>query len=378
MKEIGVYIHIPFCKSKCYYCDFVSYENKENLIKRYVQALKKEIIYKFNKDYIVKTIYFGGGTPSYLSENYIEELLILLSENNTIYKEAEITIEINPGTVNIEKLKKYCEIGINRLSIGLQSSNNKILKSIGRIHTYEQYEQTVNMAKRIGFNNINSDIIIGLPNQTMEDVQDSINKMIQLELTHISVYSLIMEENTVLTKKIENCELTLPDEELERSMYWTAKKMLEEAGYIHYEVSNFAKLGYESKHNLDCWNQKEYLGFGLGASSYENKIRYSNIANIEKYIDNIKTSNFYKNIIIEEKQDNKTQENEFMLLGLRTIQGVNIKEFEKKFNKNPIEVFKDKLLKLELDNLIEINLDNIKLSDKGIDLANLVWMEFVN
>lgn len=377
MNEIGIYIHIPFCKSKCYYCDFTSFSNKENKVKNYIECLKKEIINKSTSKYIVKTIYIGGGTPSHISEEYIEDIISTIKKNYKIYSQAEITIEINPGTANSEKLEKYYKLGINRLSIGLQSSNNNILKSIGRIHTYKHYEETVKLAKKIGFDNINSDIIIGLPNQTVEDVKDSINKMTRLELTHVSVYSLIVEYETILSKKLQSKEIELPSEEEERTMYWNTKNMLEEAGYIHYEISNFAKQGFMSKHNLDCWNQREYLGFGLGASSYKDKIRYSNINNLEEYINNIESDNIEKNSIIEEKQTIQDQMNEYMILGLRKINGVSIDEFKNKFKKNPIELYNEALEKLHQNSLTEIKDNYIKLTDKGIDLANLVWEEFI-
>lgn len=377
MHEIGLYVHIPFCQSKCYYCDFVSFANKESNVEKYVEYLNKEIIYKSTGEYIVKTIYIGGGTPSFINEKYIEKIMKNIRFSYNVDKEAEITIEVNPGTVNFEKLKKYFDIGINRLSIGLQSTKNEILKEIGRIHTYEQYLETIHLAKKAGFRNINSDIIIGLPNQTIEDLEDSIKKLLALDLTHISVYSLIVESGTVLSKKIDNCEIVLPNEDEERRLYWSAKKMLEGSGYIHYEISNFAKRGFESRHNLDCWEQKEYLGFGINASSYLNGIRYSNISNLDEYIKNTKNDEWNKNIIIEERQNFENMMSEYMLLGLRKIKGINIKSFTEKFSQNPLELYSQKLKSLIKNSLIEIDQDYIKLTSKGIDLANLVWEEFI-
>ena len=252
MKEVGIYVHIPFCKQKCYYCDFTSFADKNNLINEYIKWLKYELkeVGEGNRlDYenklddlvLVKTIYIGGGTPSFIESKYIVEIIKTIKENFNVYKEAEITIEINPGTVDKNKLNDYYKCGINRLSIGLQETNNTLLKEIGRIHTYEEFKNTYNLAKNVGFTNINIDLMLGLPNQSVLDLENSINKIIELDPKHISVYSLILEENTVLKNKVDKGILTLPDDEIERKMYYTVKNMLESNGYIHYEISNFSK-----------------------------------------------------------------------------------------------------------------------------------------
>ena len=379
MRERGIYVHIPFCKSKCLYCDFNSFAKKDECIEPYIKSLIKEIeeYAKVNKDILVKTIYIGGGTPSYIKEKYIKEIINTIKQNFEIINNAEITIEVNPGTVNKRKLECYYKSGINRLSIGLQSSNEKLLKLIGRVHNFEDFLETIRVAQSVGFTNINADCIIGLPTQNIYDVEDTLNVLINLRLTHISVYSLIVEPNTPIEKKINSGELKLPDEEIERYMYWFAKRKLEENGYLHYEISNFAKPLYRSKHNLDCWNQKEYKGFGVSASSYENGIRYNNIADIDKYIKNIENNNIKANYIIEEKQDKEAMMKEYMLLGLRKIAGVNINEFIKKFEISPLYKFNNEITKLLREGLIEANEHNIRLSKKGLDLANLVWEEFV-
>lgn len=379
MKEIGIYIHIPFCKSKCNYCDFNSFAKKDDCIDNYINAVKQEIeeYAKNNKDILVKTIYIGGGTPSYIKEKYMEELIETIKQNLEIVSNAEITIEANPGTVNKRKLECYYKIGINRLSIGLQSVNDKLLKLLGRIHDFEDFLETVRLANTVGFSNINADCMIGLPNQNIYDVEETLNVLIDLKLTHISVYSLIVEPNTTLENKINSGELKLPDEEIERYIYWFAKRKLEENGYLHYEISNFARPLYRSKHNLDCWNQKEYKGFGVSASSYENGVRYTNIADINKYIKNIEEKKLKENYIIEEKQDREAMMKEYMLLGLRKITGVNITEFRRKFGTTPLYKYNKELTKLVREGLIEANEYSIRVSKKGLDLANLVWEEFV-
>jgi len=387
MKELGMYIHIPFCKKKCYYCDFISYSNKSEWIEEYITCIKEEIkqvakcnqIALENKEdeaIIIKTIYIGGGTPSYIDGQYIKEIIETARNYLTIDPNAEITIEINPGTVDINKLELYKKAGINRLSIGLQSSNQKTLEILGRIHSYKEFEDAYKTAKKIGFDNINVDLMIGVPNQSIQEVEEGIEKIIKLNPNHISVYSLIIEENTKIQKQIENKELKLPDEKIEREMYWLVKQKLEEAGFIHYEISNFAKKGYESKHNLDCWSQKEYIGFGAAAHSYTNGIRYSNIEDLQTYIQNIKQDKPENNFIFHEKQTHSSKIQEYMLLNLRKLEGVNINKFIEQFNGNPIYIFKEELEKLEKQGLIQIE-ENIKLTEKGIDLANLVWEEFV-
>lgn len=380
-KELGIYIHIPFCKQKCIYCDFISFSKQDENFDKYIECLLKEIEVRkkeiLDKNYKITTIYIGGGTPSLLSSNSIEKILNKLKNLDIKLNKLEITIEINPGTVNKEKLEHYKKMGINRLSIGMQSSKNNILKQLGRIHTYEEFEKNFYLAKRVGFKNINIDMIIGLPNQTIEDIKKSLENIKSLNPEHISVYSLILEEGTKLYEKVIKREVVLPKEETERNMYWYVKNKLEEIGYIHYEISNFAKKGKESKHNLNCWAQKEYIGFGLAAHSYKNYIRYSNIENLEQYMKNIENDNISENIVIHEKQSLKDAKKEYMLLGLRKINGIQVSEFKQKYVENPIYIFHKELDKLTNEKLILIDDDNIRLTNKGIDLANIVWGEFV-
>ena len=387
-KEIGLYIHIPFCKHKCNYCDFCSYENKEQLIPDYIKCLQTEIqeVGKANvqdakegKDnpFLVTTIYIGGGTPSFVDSTYIIEIMNTIRKNYTIDKKAEITIEVNPGTITLEKLQDYFNCGINRISIGLQSIYDTLLKQIGRIHTYQEFLDTYHLAREIGFKNINVDLMLGLPNQTIQEMQNSAEEVIGLEPEHISLYSLIVEEGTKLEEQLNEKQLVLPEELEEREMYWNTKKLLEKNGYIHYEISNFAKPGYESKHNMNCWEQKEYIGFGAASHSYTNGVRYSNIEIIEKYIENYKKGKPEDNFIFHEKQKLETMQKEFMMLGLRKIQGISVQEFKNRYIANPIYLYHKELEKLVTEELVEIDGDQIKLTNKGLDLANLVWEEFV-
>lgn len=374
-KELGIYIHIPFCKSKCYYCDFVSYTDQCGQVENYIQEVSKEMEQYDISNYDVTTIYIGGGTPSFIHEKYIEQLLVKLNtklkNNQTRFEDIEITIEINPGTITRKKLEQYKKSGINRISIGLQSTKDVLLKQIGRIHNYQEFLETYQMVKEIGFENINIDLMIGLPNQTIQDMKETLEEIQKLNPSHVSVYSLIVEENTKMEKMITTGELQLPEEELERQMYWYVKNTLELNGYKHYEISNFAKKGKVSKHNWNCWEQKEYIGLGATAHSYLNGIRYSNSAFTE-----VGEWDF-KDKTIEEKQTLEEQKKEYMLLGLRKIEGVSIQKFKEKFVENPIFLFREEIEKLVEQQLLVVDGDWIRLTNKGMDLANLVWEEFV-
>ena len=380
-EELGIYIHIPFCMQKCLYCDFVSYINKSECVKEYINCMIKEIqSYDFKK-YNITTIYIGGGTPSFIESDYIREIINViqnkLEKNDARWEDIEITIEANPGTVTLEKLNDYKTVGINRISLGLQATQDRLLKQIGRIHNYKDFLEAYELLKRVGFNNINVDLMIGLPNQSIKNLKESLEKIIKLDPNHISVYSLIIEDGTPIGKLLDEEKIKLPDEEIERQMYWYVKNKLELNGYNHYEISNFSKKGKESKHNLNCWKQKQYIGIGAAAHSYFKDIRYSNTNNIEEYIKNIKENNIEKNRKIEEKQTIEDKKNEFMMLGFRMIEGVNIADFKAKFVDNPLYVYREKIKKLTDEGLIEVDLNNIKLTNKGLDLANVVFEEFI-
>ena len=380
-EELGIYIHIPFCMQKCLYCDFVSYINKSECVKEYINCMIKEIqSYDFKK-YNITTIYIGGGTPSFIESDYIKEIINViqnkLEKNDTRWEDIEITIEVNPGTVTLEKLNDYKTVGINRISLGLQATQDRLLKQIGRIHNYKDFLEAYELLKRVGFNNINVDLMIGLPNQSIKDLKERLGEIIKLNPNHISVYSLIIEDGTPISKLLDEEKIKLPDEEIERQMYWYVKNKLELNGYNHYEISNFSKKGKESKHNLNCWKQKQYIGIGAAAHSYFKDIRYSNTNNIEEYIKNIKENNIEKNRKIEEKQTIEDKKNEFMMLGFRMIEGVNIADFKAKFVDNPLYVYREKIKKLTDEGLIEVDLNNIKLTNKGLDLANVVFEEFI-
>ena len=376
MENLGIYVHIPFCKKKCKYCDFISFSCFDEKEEEYVNCLIKEIENKKCSN-VVSTIYIGGGTPSIIDSKNIIKILEAIFSNFNVLDDTEITIEVNPGTVTKEKLEDYKAAGINRLSIGLQSTQNRILNLIGRIHTYEEFLNTYNLAKEVGFENINVDLMLAIPTQTEEEIIESVQKVIDLNPNHISLYSLILEEGTELEALIEDGKLELIDEDLERKMYWKTKELLEKNEYNHYEISNFSKKGHESKHNLSCWNQEEYLGVGLAAHSYYRRKRFSNIDDLDKYLENIRQMDFEKNIELHEIQNNPIQMREYMMLGLRKIEGVKISDFERKFRINPLFYFRFEISNLTDEDLIEVDLDSIKLTKKGLDFANLVFEKFI-
>lgn len=354
----SIYIHIPFCKKKCLYCDFNSFDNKDDMIDDYISALKKEIIFYNLKN--LDTIYIGGGTPSYIDSKKIMEILAILP------KAREVTIEMNPCTVNMEKLDDYKRAGINRISIGLQTTKDNILKEIGRVHSFYEFKSAYEMIRKAGFNNVNVDLMFGLPSQILEDLKESVDYLVSINPEHISCYSLILH-NDIFKH--------LPSDGEEREMYYYIKDKLKSAGYKHYEISNFAKNGFESKHNLAYWNQMEYAGVGAGASSYIEKIRYTNESDLRKYISlvNEKFSQRY----IEEKQNSEDTLREYIILRLRLIDGLNINDVNLKFNINLEENFKKEINNLKNKDLIEIVNGNLKLTDKGLDFANVVWREFL-
>lgn len=373
MKEISLYIHIPFCKQKCLYCDFSSYSGKEKLMDEYVKALNEEIMQK-GKDYIISSIFIGGGTPSYLKDSNLESLLITLNRLS-LKKELEYTVECNPGTLDGNKLKLMKKYNVNRISLGVQSTKNSLLKRIGRIHSYEDFENNYLLARKIGFQNINVDLMFGLPNQTVEDWEESLIKIAKLKPEHISAYSLIVEEGTPFYTLYEEDKLSLPEEEEERTMYLTTKKILSTYGYHQYEISNFAQSGKECFHNKVYWKCNEYLGLGVSASSFINEKRSKNIDNIEEYIERIKKHGN----IIEEIHVNNTKDDmeEFVFMGLRMVEGIQINEFKERFGKDIYKVFGEVIEKNIEKELLISDSGKLYLSPRGIEVSNYVMSDFI-
>ena len=377
MNTIALYIHIPFCQKKCYYCDFNSYSGKQHLIKEYIEALRNEMkMYKHVLDgYKISTIFFGGGTPSILEGDQIAIIMDTIGKYYDIEKDAEITIEANPGTLNYDKLKKYYTAGINRLSIGLQACRDSLLKTLGRIHSFEDYSKNLREAGRAGFTNINTDLMFSLPEQSEKDLEECLEEVVSLGIPHISAYSLIVEEGTPFNGWAKDKTIILPDEEMQLKMYHNTIGYLKGRGYIHYEISNFARPGFQCKHNMTYWCNRPYIGLGAGSHSYFNKKRFSNVDSIEKYMDLVRD----KKIPIGNEMDVsiKDEISETMFLGLRLTEGVSIGEFIGRFNISPFKIYKEQIKKFSAQGLLEYNRENIKLTQRGIDLSNIVFQEML-
>lgn len=381
MKPLEIYVHIPFCVKKCNYCDFVSAPAAKQEQRKYVESLCRQIRSYGNtaKAYRVISIFIGGGTPSILEEERIADIFKALYDTFYIEENVEITIEMNPGTITEDKLKVYQKVGINRLSIGLQSADNRELQILGRIHDFEDFLETYRMARETGFNNINVDLMSAVPGQTIESLIRTLQIVAKLEPEHISVYSLIIEEGTpfyeIYGEKtgMNNAKGSedsgedrykgrvypeLPDEDSERQMYYDTKRILNEYGYHRYEISNYAKEGYECLHNLGYWNRTEYLGFGDSAASFLNHKRW-----VEK----------------EEPEtlSVKDEMEEYMFLGLRKTQGVSKKRFKQEFGAEMEHIYKKVLADMESRQLLEQEGDFVRLTEKGIDVSNYVMSEFL-
>lgn len=397
-KPLGIYVHIPFCMKKCAYCDFLSGPNTESRKASYIEALQREIagVKELKEEYQVVSIFFGGGTPSSISEKQLVEVL------QTIYKtfgilqneviegkaDIEITVEVNPGTLSEDKLLAYKEAGVNRLSMGLQSANNDELKLLGRIHTFEEFLLNYQMAKNVGFTNINIDLMSALPGQTMDSYESTLNKVLTLKPTHISAYSLIVEEGTSffdLYGEGKPFHHRLPGEEVDRQMYAKTKELLKQYGYKRYEISNYAKDGYACRHNSLYWTGVDYIGFGLGASSYLRPFRYSNEDDLEEYLSILsgEATSYIEDKLWKERirLSKENQMEEFMFLGLRMTKGVSVREFEELFKASIYEIYGEVIEKHINEKLLYLypveGEQYLALTEKGLDVSNYVMSDFL-
>ena len=387
-KELELYVHIPFCVRKCAYCDFLSAPADTQERTLYIDALTEEIRARKNdfNAYRVSTIFLGGGTPSILEGDDSARIFRALQENFDISDDAEITMEVNPGTVTEEKAASWRKSGVNRLSIGLQSADDRELKMLGRIHTYREFLDTWKIVREAGFENVNVDLISAIPGQNLRSWSETLRKVADLGPEHISAYSLIVEEGTPFYERYGdgsgededkgNHLPPLPDEDTEREIYKATEKILAEYGYHRYEISNYAKTGYECRHNLGYWERKEYLGLGLGASSLISECRFHNTADMERYL------RFYENAgtgICEdiEHLSVEDQMEEFMFLGLRKTVGISVDDFRKAFGKEIREVYGEQMRKLEEQRLIEYSGNRVRLTERGTDISNYVFSEFM-
>lgn len=358
----SVYIHIPFCNNICSYCDFCKQFYHKEKVTKYLKALKEEIIEKYQGEKI-KTMYIGGGTPSSLDIIDLKELFTITKIFN-YEKEFEFTIEINPENIDLEKLILMKENGVNRISIGLESTNDEILKYLNRQYNYEMIKDKINLIKKVGFNNINVDLIYAIKNETINDLEKDLDNLLKLDVNHISTYSLMIEPNTMLWIKKEK----IIDENLDYLMYQTICNKLKENGFIHYEISNFSKAGYESQHNLVYWHNEEYYGFGLGASGYLNNIRYDNTKSISKYIKG-------EYLVNKEELSLKDKISYELILGFRLIKGINKKEFYQKYHQDLKDLYNIRELLLKKDLLDDGS--NIFINYDKIYVENSILINFV-
>jgi len=363
----GLYIHIPFCVKKCKYCDFTSFTGCEEIFSEYIDKICMEMQeYKGEK---IDTVFIGGGTPSLLDIGDLGKMIKCINNTFKLNENTEFTIESNPKTLTYEKLSEIKNLGVKRLSIGVQSFDNEELKKIGRIHNSEDAIDAVLMAKEAEFSNINIDLMFSLPGQTLEGFKNTLKKAIDLGVSHISCYSLILEEGTPLLEEYEKGLLDLPDEETDRKIYQYACDELKKNGFIQYEISNFSKPGYECKHNLKYWECDEYIGIGVAAHSYYKRVRFFNCGSLNEYMKENKRE--YDELTVDDKIK------EFVIMGFRKIEGIRKKDFSKRFNKEISDVYSQEIKKFKNLGLMEENEEYIWLTDDGISVSNSVLCEFV-
>lgn len=385
-KELGIYIHIPFCIHKCVYCDFLSFPAADKLHKSYTQALIREIELTASEmsaeleKYSAATVFFGGGTPTCIEPELIADVMTALRRSFDFMAATEITIECNPGTLTEQKAEIYRECGFDRISLGLQSADDKLLKILKRIHTFGEFEESFALARSAGFKNINIDVMSALPGQSLSAYTDGLKKIVSYCPEHISAYSLIVEEGTPLCERPEDFPPTVSEDE-EREMYYATDEILKSAGYSRYEISNYAKPGFECRHNAGYWERKDYLGFGLGAASLFENVRTKNISDIERYIETAGKMSVCES---EERLTLTDCMEEFMFLGLRMMKGVDCARFKQCFGREISDVYgvpiaknlKNKLLREKLSGA-DGSVVGYRLTDKGIDLSNCVMSDFI-
>ncbi len=380
-RELGIYVHIPFCVRKCAYCDFLSFPASAETQRLYCQVLREEIAsFPKPQEYEAVSVYFGGGTPSYVPADEIARILETIREVFCVREDAEITIECNPGTMDAKKLKIWREAGFNRLSIGLQSADNSLLRTLGRIHTWEVFLREYREARAAGYDNVSIDLMYGLPGQTFDVWEDTLTKVIQLSPEHLSAYSLIVEEGTPfwdryheddMTKRRGDRPLFLPDEEEEDRMLDALKEKLSDIGMYRYEISNYAKPGRESRHNTGYWKRREYAGFGLGASGQIGKMRFKNQSSLEQYLKKDSSREEEAVLTLEEEIS------ETMILGLRMTEGVDLIRFEEQFHEQVQERFAEQIREFTDAGLLELTPTHLRLTDRGLDVSNLVMCSFL-
>ncbi|MEH6904345.1 radical SAM family heme chaperone HemW [Neobacillus drentensis] len=373
----SAYLHIPFCEHICHYCDFNKVFLKGQPVDEYLKALDQEIRMTVNQfpSGNLETIFVGGGTPTSLNEQQLYRFCDSINRNLPKSETMEFTFEANPGDLTKEKLEILKDAGVNRLSLGVQTFNEELLKKIGRVHKAKDVYQTIDNAKKIGFENISIDLIFSLPTQTIRDFKESLTEAFSLDITHYSAYSLIIEPKTVFYNLLKKGKLPSPGEDVEAAMYELLMEEMEKHGFSQYEISNFSKPGFESRHNLTYWNNESYYGFGAGAHSYLNGVRRSNTGPLKRYMDQIISGELP---VIDEHQTTKVEQmEEEMFLGLRKTRGVSVPHFMEKFAVDPQQLFQREIAELTNKQWLEVGKNHIFLTKKGRLLGNEVFQAFL-
>lgn len=376
-EKVALYIHIPFCISKCSYCDFLSFGGSQAMERQaYIEALIGEIesIAAVNEQ-AISTIYIGGGTPSILTAEQFDQIMMAVHSHFDTSECVEFTVEMNPGTVTKEKLASYVKMGVNRVSMGLQSDDDEMLKTLGRIHSYEGFITTYVMIKEAGIENISIDLMFALPDQSMNDLQVTLDKVIALKPNHISAYSLIIEEDTKFEELYDQGLLNLPNEDVEREMFWMCHDQLKAAGYHHYEISNYALKGQEAIHNSSYWTLAPYYGLGLGASSYIDHKRYKNTVDLQYYIDQSRDVDKIRSLESENGLQQDLEESLF--LGLRKLDGIDLDILYARYGSEAMNVYQEIFIRLIEDKLMVKKGSVLKLTNRGIDLSNQVFEQLI-
>ena len=378
MKDLGLYINFPFCTKKCTYCDFHSFEGIQEYMPLYIDALDKEIssLSQMLINYKIKTIFMGGGTPTILHEDILKKILETCHDKLNISKEAEVTIESNPSTLSQRKLSMLRSAGINRLRIGFQARQEKHLKTLGRQHTAQDFISAVEWARAEGFENINADILFSLPGQSNKDLSETIIMAIESSITHLSLYSLKIEEKTPLYEAMLRGEFILPEDDEDRKMLHEARDQLSKNGFVRYEISNYARFGMECAHNLLYWQNNEYIGCGSSAHSYFDNTRYANHSDVKEYIRSINKIGERSRVFVE-KVDKQEERFETLMLGLRLIKGIDKESFKIRFGNELNFYYKDKIKLLKEQGLLEESNTKLYCTQKGLDLQNYVVLNFM-
>lgn len=374
-ETIGLYVHIPFCEKKCHYCDFLTFAQQEGKIDTYVEYLIKEMALYNNEDYHVDSLYFGGGTPSYLSSKLMRKIMAAIREYFTILDHCEVSIEMNPESVNAEKLQTYLDCGFNRFTMGVQSFHDPTLKMMGRLHNKQTVLDKVGLCRKMGIDNLGIDLMFANPKQDMEALKEDVRMALTLDVDHISYYSLMIKPNTPYARWVKTKQITLFDDDLERQMYHYIQECLVNAGYHQYEISNFSRGMSQSIHNKKYWRLENYLGIGLGASSNMDNLRFSNVRRFDQYFDKIDAGQ--RPILIDEKLTKEDREKEFIMLNLRLLRGFDIEEVNEKFGIDFLSKYQEAIQKHLHYKTVQLKDGRFMFTNYGLDVGNQFYLDIL-